>query len=403
MHLPDILVVEDHPAHRLVVVHALRALGYTRILEAADGNEALRCLDGHGPVGVAICDIRMSGMDGAQFLRVAARRQLLGAVIISSDVSSDLIAAVLDMAALIGLRVLGDLAKPLDAQRLKALLDRHEAERQRARANAAPSAGRQPPAPPAREAVHALAAGQIVPYFQPKVDLLTLRPCGAEVLARWHHPDLGVLGPASFLEALKEQDLLDRLTWHLTDAALEQARGLAMAGATQDLALNFETSQLGSAELLPTLARALRKHALPASIVTIEMTENGLLDAPAATLENLVRLRLMGCTVSIDDFGTGFSSMQRLCHLPFNQLKIDASFVRRLPGDARSESVVAATLAMAERLGITVVAEGIETPPQHQALLQLQCRQGQGYLFARPMSGPDYARWLDDAASAAAG
>ncbi|MFJ0815134.1 response regulator, partial [Bordetella bronchiseptica] len=147
MNLPDILVVEDHPAHRLVVVHALRALGYTRILEAADGNEALRRLDEHGQVGIAICDIKMSGMDGAQFLRVAARRQLLGAVIISSDVSSDLIAAVLDMAALIGLRVLGDLAKPLDAQRLKALLDRHEAERQRARANAAPTASRQPPAP----------------------------------------------------------------------------------------------------------------------------------------------------------------------------------------------------------------------------------------------------------------
>lgn len=222
----------------------------------------------------------------------------------------------------------------------------------------------------------------------------TLQPAGAEVLARWDHPERGLLSPCYFMEAVKDCDALDRMTSALADQAMAQTARSVLMGRGASLALNVETCQLGSAQLTTDLIAALERHALPATALTIEVTETGLLSVQASTLETLVRLRLLGCTVSIDDFGTGFSSMERLCNLPFNQLKIDASFVRRLPGDARSESVIAATLSLAESLGITVVAEGIETPDQRNALLDMRCALGQGYWYARPMSGAEYESWL---------
>ncbi|AKQ55623.1 EAL domain-containing response regulator [Bordetella hinzii] len=391
MKQPAVLVIEDHPVQRLVIVRALEMLGYTRILQAPEGYEALEQLKRHGAADIVICDVRTPGMDGTQFLREASQRNLVKSVILSSDVSSDLTAAILHMASLSGIQVLGDLGKPLKLSRLESLLRRYEAD-----AAAAPGHAEAPDhePPSAEEIRRGLDRGEFIPYYQPKFDVRTLQPAGAEVLARWNHPDRGLLSPSYFIEAVKHCDELDRMTWALADQAMAQTARSVLMGRGASLALNVETCQLGSAQLMTDLIAALERHALPATALTIEVTETGLLSVQAATLETLVRLRLLGCTVSIDDFGTGFSSMERLCNLPFNQLKIDASFVRRLPGDARSESVIAATLSLAESLGITVVAEGIETPDQRNALLDMRCALGQGYWYARPMSGDEYESWL---------
>lgn len=391
MNQPAILVIEDHPVQRLVMVRALEMLGYTRIFQSQEGKQALRQLERHGAVDIVICDVRTPGMDGTQFLRESSQRGLVKSVILSSDVSSDLTAAILHMASLFGLQVLGDLGKPLKLSRLESLLRRYESDA------AQPASGHQmqPPEAPGRDEIRiGLDRGEFVPYFQPKFDVRTLQPAGAEVLVRWLHPERGLLTPNLFLEEIKNYGELDRMTWALADQAMAQIAKSALMGRSASLALNVETCQLASTELMPAMVQALERHALPATALTIEVTETGLLSVPAATLETLVRLRLLGCTVAIDDFGTGFSSMERLCNLPFNQLKIDASFVRRLPGDARSESVIAATLSLAESLGLTVVAEGIETADQRNALLDMRCALGQGYWYARPMSGEEYEAWL---------
>ncbi|AZY52578.1 EAL domain-containing protein [Bordetella avium] len=391
MKQPAVLVIEDHPVQRLVLVRALEMLGFTRIIQAQEGNHALSQLEEHGVADIVICDVRTPGMDGTQFLREASQRKLVKSVILSSDVSSDLTAAILHMASLSGLQVLGDLGKPLKLSRLESLLRRYESDSAQPAGNKATSA----PEPPSPEAIRAgLDRGEFIPYYQPKFDVRTLQPAGAEILARWNHPILGLLPPSYFIEAIKDCNEIDRLTLALADQAMAQTARSALTGRGASLALNVETCQLGNAQLLNDLIAALERYALPATALTLEVTETGLLSVQAATLETLVRLRLLGCTVSIDDFGTGFSSMERLCNLPFNQLKIDASFVRRLPGDARSESVIAATLSLAESLGITVVAEGIETADQRNALLDMRCALGQGYWYARPMSGDEYETWL---------
>ncbi|AMD46890.1 EAL domain-containing protein [Bordetella holmesii] len=391
MKQPAVLVIEDHPVQRLVIVRALEMLGYTRVLQAQEGSQALEQLALHGVADIVICDVRTPGMDGTQFLRESSQRNLVKSVILSSDVPSDLTAAILHMASLSGIQVLGDLGKPLNLGRLESLLRRYESDSSTAPGNA------QTPAedPPSADEIRVgLDRGEFIPYYQPKFDVRTLQPAGAEVLARWIHPERGLLSPGCFIEAVKDCNELDRMTWALADQAMAQTARSVPMGRGASLALNVETCQLGNAQLMTHLMGALQLHALPATALTIEVTETGPLSVQASTLETLVRLRLLGCTVSIDDFGTGFSSMERLCNLPFNQLKIDASFVSRLPGDARSESVIAATLSLAERLGINVVAEGIETADRRNALLDMRCALGQGFWYARPMSGDEYESWL---------
>lgn len=156
-----------------------------------------------------------------------------------------------------------------------------------------------------------------------------------------------------------------------------------------NMAFNLQARQLSNCSLTAVIKQLLVRHRVDGTEVTFEVTETGLLEAPNISLENLVRLRMMGCRLSIDDYGAGFSSLQRLCQLPFNEIKLDGEFVSTLEQEPRCQAVVISTLALGESLGMTVVIEGIETEAQYQRLLSLGCALGQGYWYARPMAGAD--------------
>jgi EAL domain-containing protein (putative c-di-GMP-specific phosphodiesterase class I) len=196
------------------------------------------------------------------------------------------------------------------------------------------------------------------------------------------------------MSVLERCGLLDDLLF----SQLEQALGLHQSARAQGFALNMafnlQTVQLANPELANTLKATLARHAVAGSSLTFELTESGLLEAPATSLESLVRLRMMGCRLSIDDFGAGFSSLQRLCQLPFNEIKLDAEFIRSLEYEPRCRAAISSTLALGETLGMAVVIEGIETDAQRRELLALGCTQGQGYWYARPMAGADLLNWL---------
>ena len=163
------------------------------------------------------------------------------------------------------------------------------------------------------------------------------------------------------------------------------------------MAFNLHAAQLANPELASNVRQLLARHGAAGSGVTFEVTESGLLEAPTISLESLVRLRMMGCRLSIDDFGAGFSSLQRLCQLPFNEIKLDAEFVRTLEQEPRCLAVIASTLALGETLGMSVVIEGIETEAQCKQLLDIGCTQGQGFWYARPMAAEDFLNWLKKA------
>ncbi len=384
-----VLVLEDHTFQRSVAVNMLRTLGCREVFEASDGAQALALLQTLGTVDVALCDLQMEGMDGLEFLQRVGASGQVKSVIISSSLSADLRRAVHQMVALLGLDLLGDVGKPLHVQVLANLLgkflDRPALAQPKGAAVTLASEA---------EVRQALAQQQLQAWYQPKFNLQTGEVCGVEVLCRWLHPTQGILSPALFMPVLERCGLLDALLFMQIEQALVVQRSARAQGVTLNLAFNLQAVQLANAQLTATLKDLLVQHGACGAGLTFELTESGLLEAPATSLESLVRLRMMGCRLSIDDFGAGFSSLQRLCQLPFNEIKLDAEFIRNLEHEPRCRAAISSTLALGETLGMSVVIEGIETDAQRRELLALGCSQGQGYWYARPMAGAELLHWL---------
>ncbi|AXM95513.1 transcriptional regulator [Pseudomonas plecoglossicida] len=388
-HDVSVLVLDDDGFQRAVASETLRQLGCTQVLAACSGSEALEMLQTYGAVNIVLCDLRMEGVDGLEFLQRAAQRRFLDAVIISSALSADLRSVVRQIIPLLGLRVLGDVGKPLRGKSLDLLLESYVSETKK------PPTGAFFEAVGEHEMRQAIEAGHMHAYYQPKFNLKTGEVCSAEVLARWHHPTRGTLAPAQFMSDVERCGLLNALLFDQMQQGLSLQRCAEARGHRLNLAFNLQAEQLADASLLPHLKAVLRRHAAAATGLTFELTESGWLAASVISLENLLRLRMMGCSLSMDDFGTGFSSLSRLCQLPFSEFKLDASFVRTLTQEPRYMSVVKSALSLGNALGMSVVVEGIETEEQRRLLLEMGCVHGQGYLCARPMTGEDLIVWLD--------
>ncbi|OPA86070.1 EAL domain-containing protein [Pseudomonas fluorescens] len=239
----------------------------------------------------------------------------------------------------------------------------------------------------------ALAEGQIQPFFQPKFNLASDAVEGVEVLTRWAHPQRGVLSPAAFMPAIEQSGLLNELFFHHLHRGLTLQKKLRGRGYSLSFAYNLEVEQLGDSDFIRRVVSALDRHGVPASGITFELTERGALHSGSIQQKSLMDLKALGCRFSIDDFGTGFSNLQRLLQGPFSEIKLDASFVRDVVHDARCKAIVAAVIQLGQALGISVVLEGIETEAQRQALIELGGITGQGYLHARPMSAGDLLVW----------
>ncbi|WP_271410275.1 EAL domain-containing response regulator [Pseudomonas sp. Q1-7] len=384
----SILVLEDEPFQRLIAVTALRQLGLERIHEAADGAEALARLEACGGVDVVLCDLRMAGMDGLAFLRHASQAGVIRSVILSSEVAPELRQATITMTRCLGLNFLGDLGKPFDLERAATLIGRHP------HASDCRRPGQDAEAPGLEDIFQALERGEFEAFYQPKVCLDSGATLGAEVLARWRHPQRGLLPPSQFLPLMEANDLMDRLFWQLFEQGLALQQALSLGNRQVNLAFNLQPRQLSNHALVKRIEKSLEATGLPGSGLTFELTETGLLEAPAASLENLVRLRLMGCELAMDDFGAGYSSLDRLCELPFSQLKLDAAFVRKLDNQPRSGAVIGSAVALANAMGMTLVVEGVETIEQRERLRSFGCRVAQGFLFHRPMDRDSFSALL---------
>jgi diguanylate cyclase (GGDEF)-like protein/PAS domain S-box-containing protein len=233
----------------------------------------------------------------------------------------------------------------------------------------------------------AVAQGQLVLLYQPVVDLQTGELAGAEALVRWDHPTRGRLGPGVFIPLAEETGLIDEIgTWVLRTACVEVARWAGLArGAVPRVSINLSVRQVADPQLPWTVQAAMAQAGASPVWVTLELTESLLLQNTVAVLERLHALRALGVGISIDDFGTGYSSLAYLQEFPVSYIKIDRSFVTPLDDPARGSGVVRAIIEIARALGMTTVAEGIETPTQLKRLRDLGCPLAQGFLFARPL------------------
>lgn len=230
----------------------------------------------------------------------------------------------------------------------------------------------------------AIARDEFHVVFQPQVALADGRLVGVEALVRWQHPTLGMVSPALFVPLAEETGFIIELGAFVLEEACRQATTWPWEGR---LAVNVSPTQLALTDLSATIADVLDRTGFPAGRLDIEVTESMLLSNPARVSKTLTGLRDLGTGIAIDDFGTGYSSLSYLADLPFDKLKIDQSFVRRLDAGRANLAILNSVIGLAHRLGKLVVAEGIETEAQRDTLRTMACDIGQGYLFGRPAQG----------------
>jgi diguanylate cyclase (GGDEF)-like protein len=239
----------------------------------------------------------------------------------------------------------------------------------------------------------ALADGAIEVYYQPTVDLVRGRMQGVEALARWNHPTRGPVSPNVFIPVAESTGLIVELGRQVLHEACSTGRRLRELAPDLTVNVNVSARQLNEPHFVAEVSRALVETGLPATALTLEITESVLMDDVDVVVPCLEQLREMGIRIAIDDFGTGYSSLSYLRHLPLDVLKIDKSFVDTLAtGDTEFTQVI---LRLAETMGLGVVAEGIESTPQLETLNDLGCPTGQGFLFAPPVDGDEIERLVE--------
>jgi len=232
----------------------------------------------------------------------------------------------------------------------------------------------------------AIANGQICAWYQPKFDLHSAKPTGVEVLARWDHPQRGPISPSVFVPLAEEIGLIRDLEWHIMVQSCASAATWIAAGYLDHVSVNLSPCHLRRADFMATIDAVLEQTGIPPKALELEITENHFATADEESLPKLAQLVARGISISLDDFGVGYSNLSYLLKIPLKTIKIDRTFVENIEQDDDSRTIVDAIINLARAFKLNVVAEGIETEGQRQALLSLGCPQGQGFWFSRPMS-----------------
>ena len=240
----------------------------------------------------------------------------------------------------------------------------------------------------------ALDRHELVVHYQPKIDVQTGALHGVEALVRWQHPERGLLQPTEFIPIAETTGLIHRLTSHVLDVALAQARTWLDAAIEVPVAVNLSTRCLHDSALPGRVMAALDRHGVPAGQLCLEITESAIMRDPAGALLVLRELAAGGVRLSLDDFGTGYSSMTYLRQLPVDELKVDKSFVSDLAAETADAVLVRSAVDLGHNLGLSVVAEGVEDATTLSALQDLGCDVAQGYYVAKPMSADEFGRWI---------
>jgi len=239
----------------------------------------------------------------------------------------------------------------------------------------------------------ALTAGELVLHYQPKIGLTDGELCGVEALVRWQHPRLGLLPPVEFLPAAEHTGLINPLTRYVLDAALAQGRRWIDQGRPLCIAVNLSARNLLQDDLADQVGALLTRHGVPAELLQLELTESAIMVEPDRARERLGELAALGVQISLDDFGAGYTSLGQLKDLPISQLKVDRSFIATMAQDPSSALIVQSIVDLGHHLGLTTIAEGVETAADVEALRRYGCDAAQGYYLSRPIPAAALDQW----------
>ena len=385
---PDlhVLVLEDDAIDMEIACTTLRQAGIHRISNCSNGPHALAVLSTYQP-DVILCDLTMPGMDGVSFLRIAAENAYRGGVIILSGADHSVIKATENLIRAYGLHLLGSLRKPLIATDMLEALARHAAL---------------PAHLPISSKISQLSLDELERgltencleiHFQPKLSIHSKRITGAECLARWRHPIRGLLGPAAFVSGLESHGLIDTMSKMLLEKSALQLRQWHKQGHQLKLSVNVSMDNLNQLDLPEQFESILQAVGVRPSQFILELTEPRLMENLTISLEILTRLRLKGFGLSIDDFGTGFSTMENLKQLPFTELKIDRAFVNAAVDDEAARAILNSSIQLGKIFHLNLVAEGVETKQDWDFIADSGCDDAQGYFIAQAMPANEFIDW----------
>ncbi|MEK6807347.1 MAG: EAL domain-containing response regulator [Pseudomonadota bacterium] len=386
------------PPGRLLILDDDAAVGQTlSAIAQAHGFDARYAADAEvffreqavwKPSHIAL-DLMMPGMDGIEVIRRLAVIGCDARVIITSGVGQRVLDAARRSATEHGLDIAGVLPKPFSPSDLRALLGAHGGD------TAAP---KKPSVTPSFKVTAAalraaLSDHQFRVAYQPKIECVTGVVAGFEALVRWHHPQTGVIMPDDFIPLAEANGLIAELTGQVFEEAFQWLTK-NHPGSGVGLSLNLSARSLAELDLADRLYAQCQRFAIEPQRVILEVTESSAMEDPQLSLDLLTRFRVKGFQLSIDDFGTGFSSMVQLVRLPFSELKIDKSFVTTATTSQESRAVIKCIVDLGHALGLKVTAEGVEDLAVLEYLKSVHCDLAQGFFISRAMAGDVVAGWM---------
>ncbi len=363
-----LLVIDDDSGFRNYVRRVAESIDFETVAtgDAQIFRERVRSWE----PSVIVMDLNMPGVDGIELLRDLVEAKSTARVLIASGVDDRILDAAERLAVERGIAIAGTLHKPVRAALLKETLEKlREFEKPLLAGTLA----------------HAIRGGNLVLEYQPKLDCRSAQIYALEALVRWRHPSRGMIPPDQFIALAEESGLIHDLTDWVVNAAAAQVAAWRRDGMPTEIAVNISARNLENLDLPDLISSSCEQAGISPDMMTLELTESAAMSDPAQSMDVLTRLRLKGFRLSIDDFGTGFSSLVQLRKLPFSELKIDKSFVLKMQQDRDSRVIVEAVIGLAQKLGLSVVAEGIETSDVLAAIAKLGADAAQGYFISPPV------------------
>lgn len=382
----SLLIVEDHPFQHLYLQSLFNELGVFDVVCARDGEAALACLK-QRDFDLVLTDLLMPGMDGVQFIQGLAAHRSRPALAIMSAASRRMLMGASLVASNLQVKVIGLISKPVSSAALRCLIDQLQTLRQTVPAETREGIDRQ-------SILQALDNGELHAWFQPKKALSNGRIVAAEALVRWMHPEHGTLLPGAFLPALVACGLEERLLWCVLEQAIAAQIVWRQQGYDIPVSINLPTHLLNSHDLPDRIhAFVLAHQGLPARIC-FELMECSVPDDISNFYAGACRLRIKGFDLSQDDFGKGYSSYMNLVSAPFTELKIDRTLVQGCNANEELAQALTSIVSLGRQLGLTVVAEGVETAQELALLRKIDCTQVQGFLISHAVSADQFQQLL---------
>ena len=381
------LVVDDEEFMLDFLCMAVEKSGVGNVIPATSGAEALDQVDdSQQAIDIIVCDLQMPGMDGIEVMRQLADDGYSGGIILVSGEDKRVLRTAQSMAEVRGLNVIGTLCKPMPVHEIISLMNKYAVVEQYAYESISDVT--------TNELDAAIRSGEISVHYQPQVDIKTGNVISVETLARWFHPERGMITPDVFIAMAERHDLIDALADSIIKQATRQGAIWHDQGFGFRVAINISMYNLCHLDFPDRITDIVNRSGMDINKLVIEITESRLVQDLGTYLDILSRLRLKGPLLSIDDFGTGYVSMDHLKQMPFGELKIDRAFVNGAYKDESARAILASSIFLAKQLDMTVVAKGVEVKEDWDLLATLGCDMVQGYYVAQPMDVEAFDAWL---------